>query len=568
MEYKLIGKNNYLNPIETILKNRGIEDIQSFLNISEKNVIHWSKLKNIDKAVECLLKHIKNNSNIFVQVDSDFDGVSSSTILINYLETVFPNIKITWRMHEGKQHGVILDTIPNDVGLVIIPDAGSNQYEEHQALNEKGVDVIVLDHHEADKESEYAIVVNNQLSPEFDNKTLVGAAIVYKFIQALDNKLNINKSDEYLDLVACGLIADMADSRNLETRYYMQKGLNQIKNPFLKALFEKQSYSTKGVINVVNVQFYIAPLINACMRTGNMQEKLQMMRAFLGSKEQIYNSRKKQHEDIQTATARLLGNIKARQNRLKDKGVQLIEERIQEKGLLDNKILIVNITDLLDKNLTGLVANSLSKNYKRPTLLLRYNEEDNILSGSGRGYEKGAIKNFKEFLQNTGKFIFVEGHASAFGLAIEADKLIEVSEWINEELKDIQIDVDIHDVDFVVPAKQLNVQFINEINAYRDLWGINVEEPVIAIKAVEVNKDEIYINGKNKTTLKFSYKGIEFIKFRSDEKEWEEIVGKGDRLVIDVVGRCSLNVWEGKETPQIIMEDLAVVNVKKKQFVF
>src|SRR5690606_8329401 len=120
--------NNYLDPINTILENRGIEDIQSFLNIDESVVIHWSKLKNIEKAVECLLKHIKNKSKIFIQTDSDVDGITSSAILINYLRRTFPNVNIVYRLHEGKQHGIILDTIPNDVDLVIIPDAGSNQY--------------------------------------------------------------------------------------------------------------------------------------------------------------------------------------------------------------------------------------------------------------------------------------------------------------------------------------------------------------------------------------------------------------------------------------------------------
>lgn len=71
MKCELIGKNDYLNPLETILTNRGIEDIQSFLNVSEKNVVHWSKLKNINEAVECFLQHIKKDSKVFVQVDSD-----------------------------------------------------------------------------------------------------------------------------------------------------------------------------------------------------------------------------------------------------------------------------------------------------------------------------------------------------------------------------------------------------------------------------------------------------------------------------------------------------------------
>jgi single-stranded-DNA-specific exonuclease len=568
MKYELIGKNNLLSPIETVLRNRGIEDIQSFLHTSEKDVIPWSKLRNIDEAVDCLLKHIEIGSKIFIQVDADFDGFSSSTMLINYLTNAFKDINIQWRLHEGKQHGIIFETIPSDVNLVIIPDAGSNQYREHKALSKVGIDVIVLDHHECEKESEYAIVVNNQLSPEYENKTLVGAGITYKFLKALDNKLGINHADHYLDLVACGLIADMADMRNLETRYYVQKGLSKINNLLLKSLFEKVSFSTKGIVNCVNVQFYIAPLINAAVRTANLQEKLQMMNAFLESKEQIFNSRKKEHEPIQVATARMLTNVKARQGRLRDKGVEAIQQRIIDKNLLDNKILIVNVTDILDKNLSGLVANSLAKQYKRPVLLLRYDEKSDTFGGSGRGYEKGVNKDLRQFLQNTGQFIFVEGHSNAHGVSIETEKLVIANDMINEQLKDIDIDIESYDVDFIIPANQFKDTFIKELTKHKNIWGFKVEEPVIAIKGIEVNKDEVYINGTKKNTLKFVYKGIEFIKFFSSEEVWESIVSQGERLVIDVIGKCSINEYNGIKTPQVIMEDLEVVKVKKKEFVF
>ncbi|GIN22538.1 DHH family phosphoesterase [Siminovitchia fordii] len=568
MKYEVIGKNNLLNPVETILNNRGIEDIQSFLNVSDKDIIPWHKLRNIDKAVECLLKHIQNKNKLFVQVDSDFDGISSSVMLINYLRHTFDKPNIQWRLQEGKQHGVILDTVPEDVDLVIIPDAGSNQFKEHRVLAEKGIDVIVLDHHEVTRESSDAVVVNNQCSPDYTNKSLTGAGIVYKFLQALDNHLSVNHADNYLDLVSMGLIADVADSRELETRYYMNKGLSKIQNKFLKSLFEKQSFSTKGVINIVNTQFYIAPLVNAAVRSGSMQEKIQMMKAFLESNELIYNQRKEEHEDIFTATARLLTNIRARQNRLRDKGTELISERVKEKNLHENKVLIVNVTDILDKNLTGLVANRLIDRYKRPILLIRYDKKSNTLSGSARGYNKSPIKDFKEFLSNTKLFNYCEGHPQAFGVSIDVEKIIEANNLINEKLKDIEIDTEVHDVDFIVPANQLSPILIEEINDLRDVWGPNVEEPLIAINNLEVNKDEVQIMGSKKNTLKIVHRGVEYIKFFSSEKEWNSIVEQGERLVLDIVGKCSVNIWKDKKTPQIIIEDYDIIKTKKKQLIF
>lgn len=76
-----------------------------------------------------LIQHLAQNDKIFIQVDSDVDGYTSAAILINYLYMIAPNVvqnNISYRMHEGKQHGIILDTIPEDVKLVIVPDAGSN----------------------------------------------------------------------------------------------------------------------------------------------------------------------------------------------------------------------------------------------------------------------------------------------------------------------------------------------------------------------------------------------------------------------------------------------------------
>lgn len=567
MKYELIGKNNLFNPIETILQNRGIVDIQSFLNVNEECIIHWSKLININKAVECLLKHIENEDEIFIQYDSDCDGISSSTVLIKYLTTIFPKINLVWRVHEGKEHGVLVDTVPEDVSLVIIPDAGSNQYDEHKQLCERGIDVIVLDHHECEKESEHAIVVNNQLSPGYTNKSFSGVGIVYKFLQALDNKLNINHADHYLDLVAIGNIADMMDIRTLETRYYVYKGLEQINNSFLKALFDKQSYSTKGIVNVINCQFYIVPLINAAVRSATNEEKLKMIRAFLEEDEQIYNSRKKEYEDLQTSTARLLTNIKARQGRLRDKGIQQIEAQIYNDDLLDNKVLIVNVTDLLDKNLTGLVANGLAKQYKRPVLLLR-NKGEYSLSGSMRGYEKGAIKDLKQFLTDTGKFVFVEGHSNASGVEIKKEKIDELNSMINEQLKDIEIDIDIHEVDLIVPAKQLKVGLFKELDKHRNLWGFKVEEPLIAVKELSVDKNNVQLMGSNKTTIKFVHNNIEFIKFKTNEEAYEDMISKGQTLIIDVVGRFGFNEYQGKKIPQVIMEDFEVIRANKKEWVF
>ena len=562
MKYNLIGDNDYLfNPIETILKNRGIEDIERFLNLDESVTNHWNRLKNIDKATSCLLKHIEKNIKIFIQVDGDCDGYTSSAILINYLRRVFPNINIQWRLHDGKEHGVIINTVPEDVNLVIVPDAGSNQLKEHQELREKGIDIIVLDHHECDKESEYAIIVNNQLSPDFPNKNLSGAGICYKFIQALDETLNVNFADDYLDLVAVGNIGDMMDLRELETRYYVKKGLKNIKNSFLKKLILQQEYSMKNTVNINTVAFYIVPLINAAVRAATFDEKHNVMKSFLESDEQVYYKRKNIYESIQTATARQLVNIKNRQNRLRDKSVELIEEKIKEQNLLENKILVIDVTTLLEKTLTGLVANQISQKYKRPVLLIRRKGNSNIYGGSARGYEKGAIKDLKQFLLSTGKFIFCEGHANAHGVEIEVEKIPSLIAIINERLKDYDIEQDIYDVDFVISDKEFNSDIIYTIEEFKDEWGSTVNEPKLVLTDISINKNDVHLIGKNKNTLKIKYNDIEILKFSFDEEKYTEMFNEGETFIINVLGKCGVNEWEGNKIPQIIADDIEVTDV-------
>ena len=117
---------------------------------------------------------------------------------------------ISYRIHNGKEHGLIVDTIPKEVKLVVAPDSSSNDYEQHKILKEQGIDVLVLDHHEADKVSKYACVINNQLSKNYSNKNLSGVGVVYKFCQYIDKICNLEYADNLLDLVAVGLEIKLA----------------------------------------------------------------------------------------------------------------------------------------------------------------------------------------------------------------------------------------------------------------------------------------------------------------------------------------------------------------------
>ena len=204
-------------------------------------------------------------------------------------------------VHEHKQHGLDdkVDWITDEAkwDLILVPDAGSYDVEEHKALGEVGMDVIVLDHHEqlydelgnpVISDLPNTIVVNNQLSPNYKNKSLCGAGIVYKFCEVLDDILGIDQAHNYIDLAALGEIADVMDKTNPETNYIMVEGLKHIHNERFRTLLEAQSYSLKEKavspypgLTSIDIAFYIAPLINAITRVGTIQEKETMFYCFI-----------------------------------------------------------------------------------------------------------------------------------------------------------------------------------------------------------------------------------------------------------------------------------------------
>ena len=264
MNYQLIAPRQAgTSAIEQVLLNRGIQsqDIQHYLSTTDDDILDPSTIANIHEGAQMLIRHIFQEDKIFVQIDSDADGYTSSAVLINYLNSLFPGIaqnNISYRVHEGKQHGLILETIPKDVKLVIAPDASSNDYEVHTALRDRGIDVLVIDHHEADRISENACIINNQLC-DYPTKSLSGVGMVYKFCSYIDKFLGRDNASQFLDLVALGLIADVMLMRDFETKHLINLGLQEIKNPFFRGMTIKNEYSLNGNITPFGVAFYIAP---------------------------------------------------------------------------------------------------------------------------------------------------------------------------------------------------------------------------------------------------------------------------------------------------------------------
>lgn len=559
MKYKLIGDNDYLfDPQGTIMRNRGIEDVNTFKSLTEKVIHDYELLKNIDKAVECLVKHIENKSNILIVVDPDVDGYTSACILYQYIKILDNDCKVEYALHEDKTHGLKNITISNHINLVITPDSGSNDFTYHKELYDKGIDVIVLDHHEIDYESEYAIVVNTQLG-DYPNNNLSGAGVVYKFCKALDDHYWNDDADYFLDLVALGNIADSMSMKELETQYYVQQGLKNIENDFFNALIRKQEYSLKGKLHINSIAFYISPLINAVVRVGEMQDKIDMFRAFIGEKELVeYTPRGKKECTLVPLIddmARRCSNIKAKQGRIAERLMTAISEEIEVKGLNDNKVLFLYDLDM-ESGMTGYLANKIAGEYKKPTILLTRLKEEGTFNGSGRGYDKSELKDFRTVVEKTNLFEWAKGHASAYGTALKKDNV----ELVNEKLNDLLQEYDFTNyyiVDFKLKAKNVNRGLILDICELDYLWGKDVDEPYILIEDLLVSESEIELIGKKEDTIKIYNNENEYIIFKTNEGIYNDIISCKK---LNLIGKASVEEYKGKKTCKIKVDEFSLIN--------
>ena len=578
MKYKLIAKpNKNYSPMQQILVNRGIDvkDIEHYLKTSDADILNPDLLDNMAEGVKRLVSAIKNQEKMFLIVDCDADGFTASAALVNYIYKVFPSAMdlLSIQLHEGKEHGIeekwLEEIVANEYKLVICPDASSNDYEQHKFLKDNGIDVLVLDHHDAEEVSENAIIINNQLS-DYPNKTLSGVGIVYKFCSKIDELMKIKEADTILDLVSLGMIADMMDLRNFETKHLIQKGLTRIENPFFKALVERQAYSIGETVTPIGVAFYIAPLINATIRVGTQNEKEVMFKAMLNhcAYDMIPSTKrgeKGKTEAVVVQAVRNATNVRNRQKKARDNGFEYVEQIIAANNLDKNKIIVVQVSEDLDKNLTGLIANQLMAKYQKPVLLVRETDEG-LLQGSARGYDKSELKDLKSFLLESGFMEYAEGHAAAMGVGIYKDKVNALVDYSNTVLANYDFSA-CYDVDYEYMSNDFKAQDIIDIGSMKSLWGKGVDEAMVVIKGIKVTSNNIKLMSANKNpTIKITLQnGTSLIKFGASQSEFESLKSSG-YTEIDVIGTCAINEWQGMITPQILIKDYEVVGKQDYYF--
>ena len=491
------------------------------------------------------------------------DGYTSAALIYKYIKELDEDYPVHYIIHNNnKAHGLgKMDEgdfeLPDGVKLFIIPDAGTNDVEQLNKLVENGVDCICLDHHEkenSDIECK-AIIVNNQISDDYTCKSFSGVGIAYEFARAVDDTLVCDLANRYLDLVAFGNISDVMNIKNSQTRYYIEQGMKNINNKFLKALDKTQEFSTKGEVNIHNIAWYWTPICNSMIRIGPLEDRDLLFRAFVETDETFpYKKRgstEEVDEDIYTRAARLCKNTKSKQDKMRD----ALCEELKEQVNLEDKVVILATEDG-DSGIVGLSCMKLADSIGRPCIIVKDIGEGK-LAGSARNCRNSIVKDFKELVSATQIFDFAAGHSGAFGCQLNIDKLEEARKALNDALENYEYDDTIY-CDFIIDAYDIDYEFIKTIDDHRWVWGQGVEEPTVAIENIEITADDCVIMGKNLDSVAFMYGGAKYCKFKcsEDDELLQFASGVGDDYAtLNIVGKCSINTYGGSSTAQVIIDD-------------
>lgn len=552
---KNVKKMTYEELYEVVLKNRADKDFIKKVTEFKPDV---KNLENLDIATEMLFTYIKNKSNIAVLVDSDTDGITSAAIMYRYLRDDLKHDNLTYIIHkDNKCHGIKLDEIKADkIDLLIIPDAGTSDINEHINLNAKKVDIIVLDHHTLSKKIKEmgtdindspAIIVNNNISGKSTN--LSGAGVVYRFLEYINKttKININ-IEKYLDLVSIGMIADVMAMNDIEVQYYVQKGIFNIQNPFLTHIIDNTYGIDRFSLNPFKASYNISPMFNAIIRMEDLETRKELFECFIMDTPKIYtftpssgkNKGIERDENSWERMIRISSSSRSRQQTLKKNSLKEFDKlEISD----DENVCIVDITGLGAGNTGGMVASQLVDKYKKSILMLSKKEIDGYTcyAGSARGIDG---INLKSRLEKSNLFQLIEGHEGAFGVEILEENLPKLKEFIKLNFtsedcgENYKVDFEI-DSDTYESIKEDLFNIAQEIHKY---IGRNFERISVRLNDIEI-EDVVFEKYTRGSAIVLKDSNGNYYKCFKDEEYFKELTDCGFNVMFncDLVGELERN---------------------------
>lgn len=589
--YKLISANPDTRNIKAqILQNRGIVDVNGYLNLGT-HVLHDPKLLGEPELHEFWLSvedAFISGRKVFVLVDTDCDGYCSGAMMYGYLTKFLELENVEYILNKNKKHGlcpeVMKKLMSEDLGgrqgLLIIPDAGTNDVEQCKELMER-YEVYIVDHHPAEnfvnvdgKEvvNPYAVVINPQTS-EYPNKNLCGAAVVYKVLQYFDEKYGQTWANTYLDLMAVAMIADVMDLRDPESRFLTTRGLMNVENKMLKAIIERNAYSISNTNNpnAIDIAFYVSPILNSCIRTGSDEEKDNLFRALLeadNGQTFPYKPRKSAKnpdpveidEDFYVHVARISSNLKSSKQ---DKPCQKeLDNIVDFLGKRKDTKLIVLPENHFDYELIGVLANKVANTIMKPTIILKQFEttpDGVIYKGSARNFKNSYIEDLKKVVLESELALMVAGHKNAFGIEIYEHNVNALIDYVEELYKDSDSSKT-YRVDYIIEGG-IPYFICREVYEMRSLFSNFVEAPFVAATNVEVPASDVKVLAAQNGNLRFEFtvNDVQYIKFKLDDSdkvlELMDEVNSNDWLRFELVGKPNMTYFSGHATPQVIIDD-------------
>lgn len=557
-DFNLIGRQFHIDPvIARLIRNRdvvGEEKIKEYLLGTIDTIPSPWLMKDMKKAVGILEKKIQQQAKIRIIGDYDIDGVTSTYILLKGLTRIGANVDtyIPDRVADGYGiHEHLIDRAESDkIDTIVTCDNGIAACAEIQMAKEKGMTVIVTDHHDIPYREENgerrvilppadAILNPKQYDCLYPNKNLCGAVVAFKYITALYERFDIQKKEleDYYELVAIATVGDVMDLQG-ENRILVKEGLRRLPNTKNKGLQEliRANNLEDSKITAYHIGFVLGPCINASGRLDTAARSLALLNA--PTKEEA---------------AKLAGDLTAlNQSRkaLTEKGKEEAIQLIETTELKNDRVLVVYLPEC-HESLAGIIAGRLREKYHKPAFVLTRGEK--CAKGSGRSIESYSM--YDELIKCADLMVQFGGHPMAAGLSIEEENIEKFREQLNQNCTLTEEDLRPKIViDVAMPISYITKELVEQISLLEPFGKGNVK-PIFAQKGLRVLDSNII--GKNKNVVKLKLLDpqgaiIEGIYF-GEADDFMNFIREKDS--ISVTYYPEINRFRGRESLQIIIQN-------------
>lgn len=557
-DFKEIGRQFDIDPvIARLIRNRdvtGAKAIQEYLRGTIQDIPGPELLKGMKEATSILKQKIRGKKKIRIIGDYDIDGVTATYILIKGLERLGARADtyIPDRITDG--YGIhmplIYKALEDGVDTIVTCDNGIAASKEIGFAKEKGLTVIVTDHHEVpfiedNGERTYilppadAVINTKQPGCPYPNKNLCGAVVAMKLIWALydDSHIPETEKEEFLELAAIATVGDVMDLQG-ENRILVKEGLKRLpytKNKGLQALIRVTGLEGSR-ISSYHIGFVLGPCINASGRLDTAARSLRLL----------------QCEDAGEA-ARLAGDLKALNDsrkalteKGKDAAIQLIENTDLKKDL----VLVVYLPEC-HESLAGIIAGRIREKYNRPVFVLTKGEKG--VKGSGRSIQQYSM--FEELVKCGDLLDQYGGHPMAAGLSLPEENVSLLRKRLNEQcnLKEEDLIPKVI-IDVPMPISYISTKLVEQLSLLEP-FGKGNTKPLFAQKNVKAINSRVIGKNHNVTKLQLMDEQgyvIEAVYF-GNIPEFMDFLSARDK--ISVTYYPEINRYQGRETLQVIIQN-------------